>query len=231
MSMERAVTAVVAGWCVARLCHSGARYLYSHLAPSAGASDYDIGGSLLSSVIPMIATTTGFIAAVVAVRSFVPDPWLRSVQVLDVAGVVALLAWMTVGLRSRTLHPAPDGVLEIELRSPRDLLIDSTSVKRTQVYFGNGRAEETAHTERIREEDGTAILPVEMKVSEHRGWSVVVRRNTDVRHNFWDRYWFDLGMPESPDAAVPWSNWIQPTPKHGWDVANDVALRYRWVAP
>ena len=231
MSLERAVTAVVAGSCVASLCYSTARYLYFHLSPSAGASDYDAGGRIVSSIIFVIAAATGFIATVAVVRSLVPDPWLRAVQILDVVGVLALLAWVTIDSRSRSMHPAPDGVLEIELRSPRELSSDGNSAKRTQVYFGNGRAEETAHTERIREENGAAILPVEMKVSEHRGWSVVVRRNTDVRHNFWDRYWFDLRMPESPGGALPWSGWIKPTAKHGWDVADDVALRYRWIAP
>ena len=231
MSLERGVTAVVAGWCAAPLCCSAARYLYAHLAPSAGASDYDVGGRLVSSFIFVIATATGFIVTVAVVRSLVPDEWLRAVQIVDVVGVLALLAWMSVGLQSRSMHPAPDGVLEIELRSPRELLSGVDSGKRTQVYFGNGRAQETAQTERIREEDGAAILPVEMKVYEHRGWSVVVRRNTDVRHNFWDRYWFDLRMPESPATAIPWSGWIKPTAKHGWDVADDVALRYRWIAP
>jgi len=96
--------------------------------------------------------------------------------------------------------------------------------KRTVVSFGNGRAEEMAHSERVREENGIAILPVEMRVVKHRGWSVVVRRNTDVRHNFWDRYWFDLRMPESPYAAIPWSGGIKPARKHGWDIADDVSL-------
>jgi hypothetical protein len=231
MSMERAVTAVVTGWCVARLCRTAARYLYSRLSPSAGASDYDVGGSLVSSVLPIMATTLGFIATVAVVRSLVPDPWLRTVLIFDAAGVLTSVVSLALLWQSRALHPAPEGILEIELRSPKELLNDFNSRKRTTVYFGNGRAEETAHSERIREENGTAILPVEMKVVEHRGWSVVVRRNTDLRHNFWDRYWFDLRMPESPDAAIPWSGWIKPARKDGWDVADDVAVRYRWVAP
>ena len=223
--MERALTALVAGWCAARLGSRMALYLYLRFWPGAGVSDYDNAGAVLSKLFPVLAATSGFILAVVLVKEYVPDSWMRTVQVCDAIGIVVAV-WSIASYHSKPLHDAPAGILEVELRSPKELLADS---KRVRVFFGDGRAVETAHPDRIREEDGAAILPVEMQVFEHRGWSVVVQRNTSERHNLWDRYWFDLALPESPGGAIAWSGWIKPARKSGWDSADDVALRYRWV--
>jgi hypothetical protein len=227
--VQRAVTAVVAGWCVARLSWVLAQFLYARLVPSAGASEYDSGGNLLATIIPIVAATAGFIAAVAVVRNLIPDSSLRSVQIFDAIGVVLSAWWLVAEWQSQTMRAAPPGILEIELRAPKELLTDKNVAKHVEVYFGKGRATETKSVERIREEGGAAILPVEMEIYEHRGWSVVVRRNTDTRHNFWDRYWFDLPMAEEPAGDVAWSGWIGPAKKQGWDVANDVAVRARWV--
>jgi hypothetical protein len=233
--VQRAVTAVVAGWCVVPVCWSAALYLYSRMYSGAGASEFDSAGSLLSSIVPVMAATLGFIATAAVVSNYIPDSWLRTIQILDVIGVALPAWWLIAVLQNKTMHLPPQGRLEIELRAPKELLpktlsIDKDAARRVQVYFGNGRAVETRHADRIREEGDSAILPVDMEIFEHRGWSVVVRRNTDVRHNFWDRYWFELPPAESPSGETPWSGWIKPVRKNGWDVANDVAVRCRWVA-
>jgi hypothetical protein len=227
--MQRAITAIVAGWCVAPLCWSAALYLYTRMYPGAGASDFDNAGNILSGIIPVMAATLGFIATATIVGNYIPDSWLRTVQILDVIGVALSAWWLIAELQSKTMHVAPPGILEIELRAPKESLIDKNAAKRVEVYFGNGRAQETPQFDRMRGDAGSKILPVDMEVFEHRGWSVVVRRKTDVRRNFWDRYWFELPLPESPSGETPWSEWIAPVRKSGWDVASDVAVRCRWV--
>lgn len=115
----------------------------------------------------------------------------------------------------------------VEVRAPKELLADHNARGRVVVHFDDGEAQETVHPELIREEGDAAVFAVEMEVSEHHGWTVAVLRNTDAQRSYWERCRFELPMPDSPPGAIRWSGWIKPVRKGEWDMAGDVALRYR----
>jgi len=232
--MERTFTALAAAWCVTPLMTLAALYLHYRVSPSSGGSDHDIANSMLAMVIAVLVAAISFIATVALVRHYVPDHALRTVQILDGIGTAALLIAGFLAWRSILMYPVPEypgyrAILDVEVRAPKQFLAENNKMGSIVLHFGKGEAREIGHNELIREEGNLAILPMEMEPSEHNGWSAVVLRNTDPKHGYWERYWFDLPIPDSPQAALPWSRWIKASRKSNWDFADDVAVRCRWV--
>jgi hypothetical protein len=232
--VERALTALAAGWCVAPLIGLATIYLCYHLSPNTGGSDHDIANSMMTMVITMVAVAASFIATAYLVRIHVSDSHLRTVQILDAVGTITLLTGAFFLWRSTWMYPVPQypgfrPILDVEVRTPKEFLADHNAGGRIVVHFSDGEAQETPHRDLIRDDGDAAIYPVELEVSEHHGWSVAVLRNIDVQRGFWERYRFELPMPASPAGALPWSGWITPVSRDSWDMASDVTLRYRWV--
>ena len=165
----RTLTALAAAWCVAPLIGFAAFYIRYRISPNTGGQN-DVGNSSLTFVIGLLAAGAGFAATMYVVLHYVPDSALRTVQIVDAIGTVALLTAIVLMRQSTRMYPAPQyddfrGILDVEVRTPKELLADRNAGGRIVVHLGDGSADERAHNELIREEGHTAVLPVDDRVS------------------------------------------------------------------
>jgi len=231
--VERTLTALAAAWCVAPLAALATMYLCYLAFGTSISSDRSIANGLLGGIITVIVAAAAFIATMIVVRQYVPDPRLRIVQIADAIGTAGLLIAAFLAWRSTWTDPVPEygnqrGMLEVEVRAPKDQLANQNAAGRIVVHFGDGYAREIPHPESIREENGAAILPVEMEVSEHGRWYVAVMHNIDPDRGFWRRYRYELPLPKDPPGAIPWSAWLKPVAKSEWDTTDEIVVRCRW---
>lgn len=230
--MERTLTAIAAGLWVGPLLALGAIYLYLTISPQTGGSDHDIANSMMTMLAGLLAGIAGFVAAWYIVRAYVPSGSLRYMQWADGVAIAAILVWAYAAWSQTVTYPPPyyegsQGVLDVEIRAPMEMHDGNPADPDIVVFLGQGDARKIEHPEFVRRDGDYIIVPVEMEISRHRGWSVVAVHGQGGGISY--RYWFDLGMPDRPEGALPWSDWIKAVPKKEYEVTDKVTVRYRWV--
>ncbi|MBZ5606982.1 MAG: hypothetical protein LAP38_01885 [Acidobacteriia bacterium] len=232
--MTRTLTAVATATCIAPLVGIGAGYFFSTdpfpAAPGLTGTDRGIGVAVATYVGGFLAGALAFAATYKLTRAYLPDAYLRPVQIADAAGVAALLVWGFAAARSGAQHdppayPGQRATLDVEIRAPKTLL-DGFPVTVLNAFLDNGKVDATRHAERIRDEGDSLVLPYELEVLSLHDWTVKVYRTSKQSSEM--PYWFKLALPRSPKGSVPWSEWIAPIPKNEWAVSDGVRIRYRW---